>query len=394
MKKIYHQIGQKHNIKSLFMSNIPLLKHIVSFLATILILCGCGETSDSTSNATSDLENNANAAVSTSSQASDYSCRDGETIKNKKGTIISFCSEGEWNAVSQATQTEFPNKCQDGEKKSNSEANYICSNGQWISVVPTSQSNPISFSSSSQEAYSSSNEIPFIQSSSTTSSSSISRINSSSSNIPIIQSSSSKAKSSSSTQISWNYDTWCGWNNTFADYAAENSLDCAGYIDTYTHDPTDEFYDQSTINEKFCKAKSISLCGNYELNSGSKYNPSVVGIEIAIYPKINKAIEGVCISYTVDQSAQLEIGFGDEDEYYEYNLPYVTLPKATSVTTKKFKWSEFKQGLWSKTAPQITGTEASQKMEFLKFKIQGEYGDSGNFKIISIGPLNSGCRSE
>ena len=357
MRKPYPRIGLNHSIKSFIMRNIPLsLKHIVSFLTTTLILWGCGETSDSTNNATSDLENNANEAVSSSSQASNYGC-------------------------------------QDGEKKSNSEANYICYNGQWISVVSTSQSNPIPVSSSSLEKYSSSNEKNFIQPSSATSSSSISRVNSSSSNISTIQSSSSKAKSSSSTQISWDHDTWCGWNNTFADYATVNSMECAGFIDTYTHDP--ETYNKSSIiEEKFCDTKSKSLCGNYELNSGSNYNPSVVGIEIAIYPKINEAIEGVCISYTVDQKAQLEIGFGDDDEYYEYNLPYVTLPKATSVTTKKFKWSEFKQGLWSRTAPQITGTEAFQKMKFLKFKIQGEYGDSGNFKIISIGPLNSGCRSE
>ena len=92
-------------------------------IATVLILWGCGESGDSSNNASSNIDKDSDDAISSSSQISNYDCRDGETIKDKAGAIIASCSEGEW-----------------------------------ISVVPTSQENPVSISSSSQGFYSSSDK--------------------------------------------------------------------------------------------------------------------------------------------------------------------------------------------------------------------------------------------
>jgi hypothetical protein len=375
------------------------IKHLSIGIVVALILWSCGESSDSTNNAPSNINNGTDYVVLSSSQTSDYGCRDGETIKDKKGNIISFCLDGEWNAISKPSQTEpISNSCLDGEVQTNNITNYICSNGQWIAVVPISQGNAVLASSGSQYIYSSSDESSFIEQSNAISSSSIPTINSSSSNISTTQSSTSIAKFSSSSKVSWQYNTWCGWNNNFADEALNDSAFCAGFTDTYTYDTDESYSNPSSITEYRCDVESGGICGSFELNSGSDYDPAVVGLEIEIFPRRDSSyyyeFEGVCISYAVEKNAQLEIGFGDEDEYYEYDLPYVSLPKATSVVTKKFKWSEFRQGGWSRTAPKITGTEASKKMKFLKFKIQGGYGNSGNYKIFSIGPLDSGCRTE
>ena len=98
--------------------------------ATAMVILGCGDNGDSTNN----VPNNTQSItidekdVSSSSEINEYGCRAGELIKDKNGTVISFCSNGEWNIVPQSTQIEELTKCLDGEIMSNQGAKYICSN--------------------------------------------------------------------------------------------------------------------------------------------------------------------------------------------------------------------------------------------------------------------------
>ena len=102
------------------------------------------------------------------------------------------------------------------------------------------------------------------------------------------------------------------------------------------------------------------------------------------------AMGGVCIAYSVDVGASLEMGLGDaEDKALGYDNPFVTLAKSTAGTVKEFAWSGFKQAGWGDG--KITGDEAAAKLVALKFKIQAKDGTTGSFNIMSIGANGGGC---
>jgi hypothetical protein len=99
---------------------------------------------------------------------------------------------------------------------------------------------------------------------------------------------------------------------------------------------------------------------------------------------------GVCIAYSVDVGASLEMGLGDaEDKALGYDNPFVTLAKSATGTVKEFAWSGFKQAGWGEG--KITGDEAAAKLVALKFKIQAKDGTSGEFNIMAIGANGGGC---
>ena len=99
---------------------------------------------------------------------------------------------------------------------------------------------------------------------------------------------------------------------------------------------------------------------------------------------------GVCIAYSSDVGAKLELGLGDaKDKDIGYDNPSVSLPKAESGMAKDFAWSEFKQQGWESGKP-IASEDAAKILVALKFKIQGPDG-SYHFNIMSIGPNKGGC---
>jgi hypothetical protein len=102
------------------------------------------------------------------------------------------------------------------------------------------------------------------------------------------------------------------------------------------------------------------------------------------------AMGGVCIAYSVDVGASLEMGLGDaEDKALGYDNPFVTLAKSTAGTVKEFAWSGFKQAGWGDG--KITGDEAAAKLVALKFKIQAKDGTTGYFNVMTIGASGGGC---
>ena len=143
------------------------------------------------------------------------------------------------------------------------------------------------------------------------------------------------------------------------------------------------------------------LCGSFTLSKGTlTYDPFVgVGFNVAGSEEADSDVMvaadatgmgGVCIAYSVDVGASLEMGLGDaEDKALGYDNPFVTLAKSSGGTVKKFTWANFKQAGWGDG--KITGDEAAAKLVALKFKIQAKDGTTGKFNIMSIGANGGGC---
>ncbi len=142
------------------------------------------------------------------------------------------------------------------------------------------------------------------------------------------------------------------------------------------------------------------VCGTFSLNKGTlTYDPFVgIGFNVAGSEDADSdvmvaadatAMGGVCIAYSVDVGASLEMGLGDaEDKALGYDNPFVTLTKSTAGTVKDFTWANFKQAGWGDG--KITGDEAAAKLVALKFKIQAKDGTTGYFNVMTIG-ANGGC---
>jgi hypothetical protein len=146
------------------------------------------------------------------------------------------------------------------------------------------------------------------------------------------------------------------------------------------------------------------VCGTYQLEQGKMdYNP-FVGIAFDIAGPADywdgpavaadaSAMGGLCIAYTSDFAASLELGLSDEKEAeVGYDIPFASLPKATSVVVKDIPWSSFKQAGWG--TGKITGEEAAAMLKSVRFKIQGKDGMTGSFNVMSVGALGGGCSAE
>jgi len=141
------------------------------------------------------------------------------------------------------------------------------------------------------------------------------------------------------------------------------------------------------------------LCGTAILDKGTiTYNPytgvafDIAGLdeETYTYPTAADASNwgGVCLTYTSEIPATLEMGFTDAKEAeLGYDLPFVALPKASTATLKCYEWSKFKQAGWGKA--NISGESASTILASLRFKMQNSSGTVGRFNIMSIGKFNN-----
>ena len=285
-----------------------------------------------------------------------------------------------------------------------------------VKVVPSSSSEANSSSSvkevpSSSSAPKSSSSVKVVPSSSSEAKSSSSlAITVSSSSEELESSSSEKAKECKLQQYkSGEFQTWIGDEcnyriNTGMDAGAQLS----GYWFSYGDDgdggkskitwPVSLGNDESLDPViKYCNG----LCATAVLDKGSlTYKPFTgVGFNIAGEDSDSgdpqaadaSAWGGICISYTVDTDAIIELGLGDTDATIGYANPAVSVPKATAGVTKKFNWSDFKHPSWYQGTTRFTGEEAAKKLVSIKFKIQAESGNY-NFNIMSVGPLDGDCR--
>jgi len=141
------------------------------------------------------------------------------------------------------------------------------------------------------------------------------------------------------------------------------------------------------------------VCGKYELEKASlEYNPYVkIGFNLGgedaagdIVPVDATVWDSVCIGYTVDTPAMLEMSFGQKgDEFLGYDLPHVTLPKAENYTIMTFKWSDFVQN--GSGTFKISGKEGAANLVSLKFTVQSADGITGHFNIMTFGSSERGC---
>jgi hypothetical protein len=140
------------------------------------------------------------------------------------------------------------------------------------------------------------------------------------------------------------------------------------------------------------------VCGTYYLSKGTlTYDPyagvafNIAGIDDNGDPTTAdaSAMGGVRVTYTSDITMALELGLGEKMERnIGYDVPFVTLAKASVATVKEFKWSQFKQAGWGDA--KITGEEAAKILASIRFKMQGKDGTQGEFNIMSIDAYNPG----
>jgi hypothetical protein len=149
------------------------------------------------------------------------------------------------------------------------------------------------------------------------------------------------------------------------------------------------------------------VCGTFKLSAGTlDYEPFVgIGFNIAgtADPDAEEPMEaanasgmgGVCIGYSVDIPAALEMGLGDAvDAELKYDNPAVTIPKSATGQVKEFAWSKFEQAGWGakQEGKVIDGETAATQLVALKFKIQGA-DNTGRFNIMSFGALGGECKT-
>ena len=204
------------------------------------------------------------------------------------------------------------------------------------------------------------------------------------------------------------------WNGADGVYKIDTELDEAnengGYWFTYGDDadggaskvewpvPPGNEYSDDALDPIIDHCGGV--CGSFSLNKGTlTYDPFVgIGFNLAGVPEGSTAADvadasamgGVCITYTVDAAASLELGLGDAgDAAIGYDNPSAALAKASTAKTVDLEWAKFKQAGWG--SGKITGAEAAAKLAAIKFKIQAKDGTSGNFNIMSVGAYQGGC---
>lgn len=143
------------------------------------------------------------------------------------------------------------------------------------------------------------------------------------------------------------------------------------------------------------------VCGTYTLDAGTiTYDPFVgIGFNVggadeggAAIPVDATAMGGVCIGYSVDTKASLELGLGDEkDAAIGYANPAVTLKAAATGAVVDAAWADFAQPSWA--SEKISMSEATTGIASIKFKIQAKTGSTGSFNIASVGAYQGGCKA-
>ena len=134
------------------------------------------------------------------------------------------------------------------------------------------------------------------------------------------------------------------------------------------------------------------LCGKFTLDqSYSEEEPFVVlGFNIAgtetfyggsATPADISAWGGLCVAYSSTTDIELYLSYGDaKDAAMGYDFPSVTMPISTEGTVECYRWKQFSRG-WGMDPhmDQLVKGAAS-----VKFRIQGESGTTGEFKIMSV----------
>ncbi len=228
-------------------------------------------------------------------------------------------------------------------------------------------------------------------------------------------SSSNKPRSSSAIHQHSPFETWYGYDGNWQIQTGfGNETETNGYwFSRYDDDdggqsqiiwpvPKGNEYSDDAIDPiiEYCGG----LCGTYALSKGTlTYHPFVsVGFNLVgersytdMTPEAADATSmgGVCVTYASEMALALEMGLSDKTEAeIGYAVPYVSLPKSTTGTTKFISWSDFKQPSWYKGTFKMPGDKAAQELVSLRFKFQGPDATVGRFNITAVGPYD-GCEA-
>lgn len=209
---------------------------------------------------------------------------------------------------------------------------------------------------------------------------------------------------------SFGIETWMGNSSTYkidTGFGDGSESDQSGYWYTYADDADGGLskvtwpvkigndYSDEALDPVIEHCQGV--CGTFTLSKGTlTYNP-FVGIGFNLVdgtqtPTDASSWGGVCIAYSSDAAATLEMGLGDAgDAAIGFDNPFVSLPKSATGAVVNKSWADFKQNGWG--SGKITGTEAATKLAAIKFKIQGKDGTTGSFNIMSVGAYNGGCQT-
>ena len=229
-----------------------------------------------------------------------------------------------------------------------------------------------------------------------------------------VTSSSSEDKSSSSEVEDSRSGTFFHWKGGASDYwvntGLDNGTETSGYwyfFDDHAEGGLSTITWPAKIDVGFLDELDPvidacdGVCGKFELDVGSlDYHPFVgVAFNVAGVKSLSRdpfadpdvadasAWGGLCISYTNDVEATLELSTGEP--LYGYDLPYVTLPRSETGDEVCFAWSRFRRAGWGEwgTKGKETGDEAAKSLATVIIMIQ-KAGGTGKFNIMSIGSYN------
>ena len=143
----------------------------------------------------------------------------------------------------------------------------------------------------------------------------------------------------------------------------------------------------------------VGVCGSFELNKGTlTYDPFVqVGFSVAGYDSNGVALAvdvsnwtGICLMYRATIGASLVLDVGDSlNKALEYDLPFATLPKNTTGSSRCFEWSKFKRAGWGAAIEgwedDAVGEIAARRLSKVYIQFQSKSGTKGEFTIFAIG---------
>ena len=134
------------------------------------------------------------------------------------------------------------------------------------------------------------------------------------------------------------------------------------------------------------------LCGKFTLDQGDSEEEPFVEFGFNLAGTENPyggaadttditAWEGLCVAYSSTTDIELYLSYGDaKDAAMGYDFPSVTMPMSTEGSVECYRWKQFSRG-WGMDPhmDQLVKGAAS-----VKFRIQGESGTTGEFKIMSV----------
>lgn len=232
---------------------------------------------------------------------------------------------------------------------------------------------------------------------------SIGRYNENSNSTPI-QSSSSSHEELSVQPCFTKDDMFCHGENNVVNTGFKNNQ--AGYLFEY-NDEIDggksAFIWPVELDKKSDNAYAPiidhcdGLCGSLLLDRGTMYyDPfTSIGFRVAGIDKSGEPISadisnwgGICLSYQSDAAISMEIGYDEANEAeVGFDVPFVSLPKASNGTQKCFTWSQFKQAGWG--TKKIAPEDNAKNVTAIRIKFQAKTGTTANFRIDAVSKYNT-----